>query len=120
MEIEESFTTSSQTMKEIFLQEDSLTKKIDFSEIKKKYKDVFIYKLIFFIDFLKINNEKQYEQINDKFNQKIQELTIQMDKIAPNLKAIERFDVVKERYEISNKEFELAREEATKATVILI
>ncbi len=82
-----------------YLQEDEEIKKLDFSEIRKK----------------EVKDPRQWEKVNEKYVADIQSHTVEMDKLAPNLRAIARFEDVKTRAKETNDHFEEARTTASDA-----
>jgi len=79
---------------------EDLMKTLDFSSVKKK----------------DVKSAKQFDKENAKYVEKIQELSTTVDKISPNMKAIERFDSVQERLKVTNDDYESSRKNGEKVT----
>lgn len=70
---------------------------IDYSDLPAKRKELSI---------------GQYEVVNNEYHDQIQNKQVALDKMAPNMKAIHRFDDVMERFKAINEDFEKARKNA--------
>ena len=64
--------------------DEEFTKKVSFELVKKK----------------EVKTQKAYDKENAHYLEKITHLTAEMEKISPNLKAIDRFKDVAERYKV--------------------
>eukprot|EP01117_Protostelium_nocturnum_P006632 TRINITY_DN2388_c0_g1_i1.p1 TRINITY_DN2388_c0_g1~~TRINITY_DN2388_c0_g1_i1.p1 ORF type:complete len:1232 (-),score=660.40 TRINITY_DN2388_c0_g1_i1:54-3749(-) len=80
-----------------YANDDNEARLIDYSSVAKK----------------KVDNQRKYDEMNENVYAKpLQEMTIDLERLAPNMKAIEQFENVKSRLEDTNQEFEGARQNA--------
>jgi structural maintenance of chromosome 1 len=52
-----------------------------------------------------------------RFDNEVKDITIEMEKLAPNLRVLDRLDEVEKKFKETNKEFDVARSEARHAKV---
>jgi structural maintenance of chromosome 1 len=88
--------STSQAMRQQLSREDEL--ELDWSELRESYKTA--------------KTSVQRDEITNKLLEEIQSLGQQMDKLAPNLKAIDRLEDVSKRLEDTNQELETAKTSA--------
>jgi chromosome segregation ATPase len=50
--------------------------------------------------------KKSFDKLNEKYLQQLQELSDRIEKLAPNMNAINKFKEIAERYDNTTKEFE--------------
>ena len=105
----------SQALREIVEKEDEVA--VDFSKLNKKLIQVSLSSLFIYMCVVVGPNPsslktKDVEAINKQFLTKLQSMNLELQKIAPNLKAIEQFDNVVSRLKTSENVFEEAREKA--------
>ena len=81
-------------------QEEKLIRTLDFSAIKKK----------------EVKSQKQYEKINQTYVEKVQNISLEIEKINPNLKATEKLTAVSERLGELNKDWTSAKDASDKLT----
>jgi len=115
----------SQALREIVEKEDEVA--VDFSKLNKKLIQVsggvpsFIYVCNVVLTFCHQSlKTKDVEGINKQFLTKLQSMNLELQKIAPNLKAIEQFDNVVSRLKTSENVFEEAREKAKVYFIFMI
>jgi len=95
-EVEQSPEEQLSATGETYSAEEEFAKTVDFSSVKKK----------------EAKNQKKDDKYNGQYLQNIAAVIAQMEKISPNLKAIDRFKDVSERYKQTTSEFEKARDNA--------
>ena len=113
----------SQALREIVEKEDEVA--VDFSKLNKKLIQVSLSSLFIYMCVVVGPNPsslktKDVEAINKQFLTKLQSMNLELQKIAPNLKAIEQFDNVVSRLKTSENVFEEAREKAKVYFIFMI
>jgi len=63
-----------------------------------------------------LKDQNDFDEVNKKFIDSVKQISSELEKIAPNHKAIDQLDGVAERLEETNVEFELARQKTKEAT----
>ena len=99
-EEEEETDSNAMEIERTFTQDEEIIKTIDFSKVKHK----------------ESKTNKEIEQINNKYNEKIVGIASEMDKINPNLKAVEKLEVVNNRLASLNDSFNQSKEQAESFT----
>jgi len=100
MDTEFSAPESSQALREMFSQEDKQMREIDFSAVRKK----------------ETKTSQDYDRQNERYIHRLQEVTNEMDKIAPNLRALEKYDSIRQNLTEITAQFEESRQLAKEAS----
>eukprot|EP01116_Phalansterium_solitarium_P016500 TRINITY_DN3844_c0_g1_i1.p1 TRINITY_DN3844_c0_g1~~TRINITY_DN3844_c0_g1_i1.p1 ORF type:complete len:1226 (+),score=616.02 TRINITY_DN3844_c0_g1_i1:155-3832(+) len=89
--------SGSQAARDTLQREDDFVRRVNFSSIKSKKE---------------AKDKKAEERMSREYTERLEQLQSQLDKLNPNLKAIERYSDVQQRYKSMADEFEQARKGA--------
>jgi len=98
-DVEPSAEADSQALKDILEKEDEIN--LRFDTVPAKLRD--------------LKDQNEFEAVNKRFIDNMKQIASELEKIAPNLKAINQLDGVTERLQETNQEFEEARQQAKEA-----